>query len=120
MINIPIDPFLGGLNGDDFFPNHEEIDDADFESIFPQSTDSKMSKFIAPQTTQNKKSRISKSDLENKTGEIIKGDLIKKSNNNAVGKDIITFGKYKGKTKQYVKEFDLQYWQWAKDNVKGF
>ena len=74
--------------------------------------------------------KISFLDCVNGSGNvehIPKGQLFsKKDTNNAghekieKGGNILWFGKYRGKTKQWVEENDWSYFCWATENVDGF
>ena len=65
---------------------------------------------------------ISLKNCIEKSGEIEAGEPIKSTyKGKEVNKaDVIGFGKYKGKTKDFVKKNDIGYFTWAKENVKNF
>jgi len=64
---------------------------------------------------------ILKSDLKNGTNEIahISADEFFGRKSQTDG-SIMKFGKYKGKPKEWVKENDIGYYNWACENINGF
>lgn len=132
-------PFIPGINGDDPCPP-EDYDPSD-ESFTPMSfpENQQKSSFFTekdPNIAKNNEKLISgtknslkwnknpkflaikgisKENLLNKTGQIVKGDPLKKEQTKGVG-----FGKYKDKTKDWIRNNDPAYFSWASENVKGF
>jgi hypothetical protein len=65
--------------------------------------------------------KITKENLEKKTGQIEAGTPLKKVEKQGdKNSNVLSFGKYRGQTKDYVRENDPSYFAWAKENIKGF
>jgi len=64
---------------------------------------------------------ISKHEIETFSGQVERGTPLrgKIEEVKPIGK-VFTFGKYRGKTFDWVKANDSYYWNWAKENIKGF
>jgi len=61
--------------------------------------------------------KITLADCLNKTGEIIAGEPLNKK---VSQEKVFTFGKYSGRTYKWVEQNDSNYYNWAKENIKGF
>lgn len=64
---------------------------------------------------------ISLQDCINCTGQIERAVIFPKASDKPEkDENCLTFGKYRGKTLEWVQQNDPGYWQWMKENVKGF
>jgi len=58
-------------------------------------------------------------DIVTKTGTIMPGEPLNKIGQSKA-EGVITFGKHKGKTYQWVYENDSYWWEWACENINSF
>ena len=63
-----------------------------------------------------KGSRISRDDCLNKRRTVEYADIFE----GCEKKEIVSFGKFKGQTYDWIKQNQPRYYEWASENIKGF